>query len=71
MINNEEILPFATTWMDLEDIMLSEMSERERQILCDLIYIRNLKKKKKPCRKRDQTCDYQRQMMGEGEIGGM
>ena len=46
MINNEEILPFATTWMDLEDIMLSEMSERERQILCDLIYIRNLKKKK-------------------------
>ena len=25
------IMPFAATWMDLEIIMLSEMSERERQ----------------------------------------
>ena len=30
---NKEILPFATTWMDLEAIMLSEnKSNRERQI---------------------------------------
>ena len=28
-----EILPFVTTWMDLEYIMLSEMTQRERQIL--------------------------------------
>ena len=27
------MLPFATTWMDLEGIMLSEMSDRERQVL--------------------------------------
>ena len=29
----DELLPFATTWMDLEDIMLSERSQtREKQI---------------------------------------
>ena len=26
----KEILPFATTWMDLEDIMLSEISQIEK-----------------------------------------
>ena len=26
---NEEILPFATTWMDLEGIMLSKISQRK------------------------------------------
>lgn len=25
----KEILPFVTTWMDLEDIMLNEISQRE------------------------------------------
>ena len=38
-----EILPFATTWMDLEDIMLIEMSDRERQTLYDTTYMWNLK----------------------------
>ena len=27
---NDEILPFATTWMDLEGIALSEISQKER-----------------------------------------
>ena len=44
VMRKEEILPFETTWMKLEDIMLSD---RERQILCDIIYMQNLKKKKK------------------------
>ena len=35
----KEILQFATTWMDLEVIMLSDMSERERQILYDITYV--------------------------------
>ena len=26
----DEILPFATTWMDLEGVMLSEINQRER-----------------------------------------
>ena len=37
-----EILPFAATWMDLEMIILSK-SDRERQILYDIIYMWNLK----------------------------
>ena len=30
VIKNNEILPFATTWMDLKGIMLSEISQRQR-----------------------------------------
>ena len=29
----EEILPFVTTWMDLEGIMLSERSQRKKNIV--------------------------------------
>ena len=39
------VLLFLTTQIDLEDIMLSEI--RERQILNDFTYMKNLKKKKK------------------------
>ena len=40
----KEILPFATTWMDIEGIMLSEISQTEkRQILYNLTYVWNLK----------------------------
>ena len=42
-VRKNEILPFAATWMDLEGIMLSEMSDRERQILYDITYMWNLK----------------------------
>ena len=38
------MLPFATTRMDLEDIILSEL-HRESQILHVIIYIHNLKNK--------------------------
>ena len=41
----QENLPFATTWMDLEGFMLSEVkSNGERQILYDIIYIWNQEK---------------------------
>ena len=30
------ILPLAATWMDLEDIMVSEMSDRERYSMIPL-----------------------------------
>ena len=38
---NNEILPVATIWMDLEAIMLSEISQR--QIQYELTYMWNLK----------------------------
>lgn len=42
-MKKEEILPLVATWMGLEDIMLSEVSQRERQVLHDFTYV-NLKK---------------------------
>ena len=42
-IKKNLILPFATTWMDLEDIMLSEMSDKERQIPYDITYVESKK----------------------------
>ena len=33
-IKKNEILPFATTWMDLEGIMLSEISHTEKDKYC-------------------------------------
>ena len=33
-IKLNEILPFATTWMELEGIMLSEISQRKTNIIC-------------------------------------
>ena len=29
-IKKNEVLPFATTWMDLEGIMLSEISQKDK-----------------------------------------
>ena len=37
-INNEEILPFVTLWMDLEGVMLSEISLTDKLILHVLSY---------------------------------
>ena len=44
-IKKNKILLFTTTWMKLKGIMLSEMSDGERQILHDFTYMWNLKKK--------------------------
>ena len=32
-IKKNEILPFATTWMELEGIMLSKISQRKTKII--------------------------------------
>ena len=36
-LSRKDILPFATATVDFEDIMLSEISDRESQILYDII----------------------------------
>ena len=38
-----ETLPFAATWMDIEGIMLGEMSDKERQTSYDITWMWNLK----------------------------
>ena len=43
-INKNEILPFAATQMDMEGIMLSETSDKERQMLYVRDFMWNLKK---------------------------
>ena len=35
----KETLSFAATWMDLEGIMLSEISQQRKTILYDIIYM--------------------------------
>ena len=41
----KEVLPFATTWMNLEHIMLSEISHTQKKKVHDLTHRWNLKKK--------------------------
>ena len=57
-----ETLPFAATWTDLEGIMLSEISQTERQIWSDYMWtlkkyskLVNITNKKKTHRYRKQT----------------
>ena len=38
-IKKKETLPFATTWTDLEGIMLSEISETEEDKYCMISFI--------------------------------
>ena len=43
-IKKNEIMPFAATWMDLESVILSEISDRDGKISYDIPYIWNLKR---------------------------
>ena len=36
---NNEMLPFATTWMDLEDIMLNEINQRKTNTVWYHLYV--------------------------------
>ena len=42
-IKENEIVPFAATWIDPKIIVLSEKSGREKQIPQDITYMLNLK----------------------------
>ena len=71
-----ELMPFAATWIDLEVIMLSEVSQKEMQIPYDITDMWSLKhdtnqlKQKQTHRHRKQTCVCQgEEGLGEGWTG--
>ena len=42
-LKKNEVLPFAITWIDLEDIMLSELSQRQINIAWSHLYVKSKK----------------------------
>ena len=69
VIKKMEILPFATTWIELEGIMLSKINQRKTNTICGISEIKQMgrgkrkKKRHKPrstLNYREQTDSYQR-----------
>ena len=50
----KELIPFATAWMKLESIMLSEISQAEGQIPYDLTFNWNISNRRKKQTKYNQ-----------------
>lgn len=61
----DEILPFGTTWMDQEAIMLSEISQIEKDKYCMISVISGILKKKK---KNKQTKNRTRPMNTDNKL---
>jgi len=63
-IKKNEILPFATTWIDLESVMLSEISQSEKDKY-RMIFLEFEKQNKRTKKKRGkQTLKYRKQTDG-------
>ena len=45
-IKKNEILPLATTWMNLQGIMLSEIRQRETNTVCSQLYVESKEQNK-------------------------
>ena len=68
-IKRNEIMAFAVTWMDLETIILSEISQLVKH---HIIYTWNLKKKKKGYKQtclqnRNRLTDFKKLMVTKGD----
>ena len=57
-IRNDKYPPFASTWMELEGIMLSEVSQsiREGQTVYVLIYLGNINNSEREYMGREKKC---------------
>ena len=74
-------MPYAATWMDLEIIILSEVSQTEKDryhmislicgILKKMIQMNLFTKQKQTHRLRKQTYDYQRRKVGKRDKLGV
>ena len=51
-MRKNEIMPFAATWVELEGIMLSEISQSEKNIICFHSYVEFEKLNRRPWGKR-------------------
>ena len=78
-IKKNEIMPFAATWMDIEIIILSEVSQTKANIIWYHLYVESKKliqmnlftKQKQTHRLRNQTYSYQRgKVRGRDKLGG-
>ena len=65
VIKRNGILPFATTWVDLEGTTLSEVSETEKDKHCMISYVEFLQTQAH--RHREQICVCQRWGVGAGK----
>ena len=73
-IKKNEIIPFAATWLDLQMIILSEVSQTKTNIIWYHLYVEFKKmiqmnlftKQKQTHRHRKQTYGYQRGKVGQG-----
>ena len=63
-----KILPFATTWMNLEDLMLSEISQTQKDTSCKYHLHEEFEKNKFELRNREQNSGCQG-MEGGGNGG--
>ena len=54
-IRKNEILHFSTTWLDLEDIMVSEISQTEKDKYCMLSLICGIEKTSKQTNEYSKT----------------
>ena len=69
-IKENEIMPFAATWIDIEIIIWSEISQKERHVLHDITYMWNLKygRNELICKIGTESDTANRLMVAKGEL---
>ena len=66
----EELLPFVTAWMELESIMLSEISQMVKDKYHDLTYKWDLIKKRTSEQNRTRDLEIKNKLTVTGGAGG-